>query len=351
MVDVLHLVDDPALGGVNRVLANQLPQLQGEFIHERRMVRTVRNLPPFEPAKVVCVHFTVSWAKLPYLIALRRQCPGKLVLVEHSYTGAYEEHCVPDKKRFRSMLRLAYGLFDQVVAVSYGQAAWLRSADLVPFDRLTTIRQCVDLTAFLDVPLPPVRSGPLRLGSYGRLVTQKGYDILIEAMRLVDPDSAELHLAGHGPDAELLLAQASRLPHVFIETAFVNPVHFLAKVDAIILPSRWEAYGVVAVESRAAGRPILVSDVDGLSEQTREGAGLCMDASSPRAIAAAIKCLVRGDFPLLVSRARRSVNGHFEHFIQEWRNLTADLLQSQHVGEPEIQFSLSVTEELARLAG
>jgi glycosyltransferase involved in cell wall biosynthesis len=270
-------------------------------------------------------------------------------LVEHSYTGAYEEHCVPDKKRFRSMLRLAYGLFDQVVAVSYGQAAWLRSADLVPFDRLTTIRQCSDLTAFLNVPSPRAHSGPLRLGSYGRLVAQKGYDILIEAMRLVDPDNAVLHLAGHGPDAELLLTQAAGLSHVFIDTAFVNPVHFLAEVDAIILPSRWEAYGVVAVESRAAGRPILVSDVDGLSEQTRDGAGFCMDASSPQAIATAIECLVRQDFPSLVNRARRSVNSHFEHFIQEWRNLTTDLLQSHSAGEPEIQFSLSVTEELARL--
>ena len=327
MVDVLHLVDDAALGGVNRVLDNQLPLLQGDLRHGRQIVRTTWAVPNRVTAKLVCVHFTVSWAKLPYLLALRWRCRGKLVLIEHSYTRAFERHCVPNKTRFRLMLRLSYSLFDHVVAVSYGQAEWLKAAKLVASDQLTTIQPCVDLSKFLDMPPPQGRTGPLRLGSYGRLAPQKGLDILIEAMRLVDPHVAELRIAGNGPDARALLAQAQGLPHVHVEAAFVDPVAFLAKVDAIILPSRWEAYGVVAVESRAAGRPILVSPIDGLVDHLREGAGFRIDGEGSVAMAAAIKRLAEVDLGPLADFERHAVEHRFADFIQHWRALVAMLLQ------------------------
>jgi D-inositol-3-phosphate glycosyltransferase len=327
MADILHLVDDAALGGVNRVLDNQLPLLQGEMQHGRKTVRTIWAIPARTAAKIVFVHFTVSWAKLPYLIALRLRCRGKLVLVEHSYTRAFERHCVPNQTRFRLMLRLAYGLFDHVVAVSYGQTEWLRAAKLVGPERLSTIQPCVDLSQFLTLPLPQRQAGPLRLASYGRLAPQKGLDILIEAMRLVDPQVAELRIAGKGPDAKALLAQAQGLPHVHIEPAFVDPVAFLAEVDAVILPSRWEAYGVVAVESRAAGRPILVAPIDGLVDHVREGTGFCIDGTGPAAIAAAIESLAKQDIRPLAYTERALVEHHFQNFIQHWRFLVTHLLQ------------------------
>lgn len=38
----------------------------------------------------------------------------------------------------------------------------------------------------------------------------------------------------------------------------------MQSVDFVAIPSRWEAFGLVALEARAAGRPIICSDIDGL---------------------------------------------------------------------------------------
>ena len=326
---VLHLIDDPALGGINRVLETQLPALEGHYRHVRQVVDSrVPFCQKFE-AEIIVVHFTISWAKLPYLIALRARFSGPLVLVEHSYTAASERHCVPHPKRFRVMLRLGYRLFDRVVAVSHGQAEWLQAARLVLPERLRVIPQCLDLATFGFVPPSLRRHGVIRLGAYGRLVPQKGFDLLIEAMRLIPQDAAVLTIAGYGPDGDALQRQASDLPTVTVYPGKVAPAEFLATVDAVVIPSRWEAYGVVAVESRAAARPILVSAVDGLPEQIKHGGGVAMDASSPALIAAALQHFMGLDIPSMGQAARESVSGHFQDFLNGWHSLIDELTPSK----------------------
>ena len=51
-----------------------------------------------------------------------------------------------------------------------------------------------------------------------------------------------------------------------------DPVAAMAAVDAVAMPSRWEAYGLVAIEALAARRPLLVNDIDGLSDHIACGA-------------------------------------------------------------------------------
>lgn len=328
MPAVLHLVDDPGLGGVNRVLDSQLPRLQGRVRHERRVVRSVGTLPGRVDADMVVVHFTASWAKLPYLMALRQRCGGPMVMVEHSYTAAYEAACVPDRRRFRAMLRLAFGLFDRIVAVSHGQAAWMREAGLAP-GRLVAIPQSLDLAELERLPLPARRDGPVRLGAYGRLAPQKGFDRLITAMRAVSPERACLHLAGFGPEAARLQALAGGMPHVHVDVGVAAPSRFCAGVDAVVVPSRWEAYGLVAVEARAAGRPLLVSAVDGLPEQVCPDWGMTVDAADAAALARGLARLAGADCTALGKAARASVAGHYERHLEAWRDLVDTLLPAQ----------------------
>jgi hypothetical protein len=93
MPQVLHLIDDTGLGGVTRVLADHLPRLAGRFSHQVLTVGANWRLPPRISADIVVVHFTLSWAKLPFLLALRLRAPrARLVLVEHSYTASYDSN-------------------------------------------------------------------------------------------------------------------------------------------------------------------------------------------------------------------------------------------------------------------
>lgn len=326
MAQVLHLIDDSGLGGVTRVLADHLPRLAGRFTHEVLTAATRWRLPPRISADIVIVHFTLCWAKLPFLLALRlRAGRARLVLVEHSYTARYEQQCVRHLRRFRTLLRIGYRLVHRVVAVSHGQAAWLQQAALVAPARLVSIPQACDTSAIANLPTVAATARPLRLGAYGRYVPQKGFDILIEAMRRVSPDVATLELAGYGPDLAALQAAAADLPHVRIGGPINGPNSFLARVDAVVIPSRWEAFGLVAAEARAAGRPVIASLADGLIEQIDPSWGILFIPEDPDQLAAAIISLAAQDLAAMGEAARASVVTALARTIDRWKVLLREL--------------------------
>ena len=113
------------------------------------------------------------------------------------------------------------------------------------------------LAAFLDEP------GPLVV-YFGKLIEQKGVQVLLEAMRGID---AKLIVVGFGPYRPALEAAAPP------RTLFTGPlehrhlVHLLPLADVTVVPSIFpEAFGMVAAEAAAAGSPPLVARHSGLAE-------------------------------------------------------------------------------------
>jgi glycosyltransferase involved in cell wall biosynthesis len=106
-------------------------------------------------------------------------------------------------------------------------------------------------------------TGPLVL-YFGKLIEQKGVQVLLEAMRSLD---ARLIVVGFGPCRAALEAAAPP------RTLFTGPlehrhlVHLLPLADATLVPSIFpEAFGMVAAEAAAAGSPPLVARHSGLAE-------------------------------------------------------------------------------------
>ncbi|MGI4954410.1 MAG: glycosyltransferase family 4 protein [Janthinobacterium lividum] len=175
--------------------------------------------------------------------------------------------------------------------------------------------------------LPPAsrQAGPLRLGAYGRYTAQKGFDLLIAAMRLVPPHVASLDLAGYGEDAAALHRAAAHLPHVRVHGPCDGPARFLAGIDCVVVPSRWEAFGLVALEARAAGRPVIATAVDGLVEQMALSWGELVPPNDPVALAAAIHRMAARDLAPMAAAARRSAEGRQERKVTAWRDLLLTL--------------------------
>jgi glycosyltransferase involved in cell wall biosynthesis len=99
---------------------------------------------------------------------------------------------------------------------------------------------------------------------FGKLIEQKGVQVLLEAMRNID---ARLVVVGFGPYRAALEAAAPP------RTLFTGPlehrhlVHLLPLADATVVPSIFpEAFGMVAAEAAAAGSPPLVARHSGLAE-------------------------------------------------------------------------------------
>jgi glycosyltransferase involved in cell wall biosynthesis len=99
---------------------------------------------------------------------------------------------------------------------------------------------------------------------FGKLIEQKGVQLLLEAMNGID---ARLVVVGFGPHRTALEELASP------RTLFTGPlehrhlVHLLPLADVTVVPSIFpEAFGMVAAEAAAAGSPPLVARHSGLAE-------------------------------------------------------------------------------------
>ncbi len=338
MITVAHLSNDAALGGVTRFLDALGRRLSPRIRQCRYAVRPERALPPKIDDDIVVLHFTMSWSKLPFLLALRARGGSRpVVLVEHSYSAAFERTYVKAPWRFRLMLRLSYALCDRVVAVSYGQAAWMRRARLLAATKLTVISPFTDCGDLADLPYPQGTRGPLRLGAYGRYCAQKNFPLLIAAMTHVDPASATLTLRGFGPDETALRTAAAPLPHVAVGDKIDDLAAFLETVDAIVVPSIYEPFGQVALEARLAGRPVIVADVDGLPEQVEPDAGFVFAHDNEIALAADIVAMAdvraRGNWSFVCRAARRSAAAHLPSGAEAWTALLQQLQPHRASGD------------------
>jgi glycogen(starch) synthase len=103
----------------------------------------------------------------------------------------------------------------------------------------------------------------------GRLVYQKGPDLLIEAMKTVcrNHRDAKLIVAGDGDMRQFLMERARDLPAAFVgyipDSEYIR---LLNACDLVVIPSRNEPFGLVLLEAWSAEKGVVASNVGGLSE-------------------------------------------------------------------------------------
>ena len=183
----------------------------------------------------------------------------------------------------------------RAIAVSEPVAAHLRSlARQLPID---VIPNGVDLARFR--PGVGVRGDLLRVGFMGRLVPNKGPDVILraiaEAVRLgVD---LELSIAGAGPEEKNLRHLASDLGvehRVRFEGHRPDPEAWLRDIDVLVRPSLTEGMPLGLLEAMAVGVPVIASDIPGNAWLIRAtDAGLLIPVGDHEALARALASLWR----------------------------------------------------------
>ena len=158
---IVHLFDDAALGGVTRNLdLFKHPAIDRRYqtvIEEAHPAWSIA--PRFVDAAIIVVHFSMSWRTLPFLYSLASlNAQAKFVLVEHSYSREWEEMHVPERNRFRSMLRLSHKVFDRVISVSEDQAKWLGEATGLKTPKCQVVYPWSNVDGLLQMPRPSSRS-------------------------------------------------------------------------------------------------------------------------------------------------------------------------------------------------
>lgn len=127
---------------------------------------------------------------------------------------------------------------------------------------------------FRRIPTPPEAERDRDLVFVGRLVSDKGVDILLDAMALLSREGLALRLAiaGDGPEMTRLRGQAARLG-IGSRVAFLGTrtgedlVRLLNRHRVLVVPSRYnEPFGIVALEGIACGCAVIGSEGGGLKD-------------------------------------------------------------------------------------
>jgi glycosyltransferase involved in cell wall biosynthesis len=123
----------------------------------------------------------------------------------------------------------------------------------------------------------------------GRLVRQKGQDLLVPAWEVAHPEGSELVLVGPGdptPLRELAPTEWSRSISWRGEQQDVE--RWLAAADVLVVPSRYETVALVVAEAMACGIPVVTTRFNGAEETVTDGplpaGGAVVDLGDMRAL-------------------------------------------------------------------
>jgi glycosyltransferase involved in cell wall biosynthesis len=151
-----------------------------------------------------------------------------------------------------------------------------------------------------------VASDPRRSGAHpfilavGRLVPQKGFEVLIDAFALLADDPMfdwNLVVAGDGPEMGALSDRVARMKlsqriTLVGRTDRRTTTDLFTSAALFVLPSRHEPFGIVVLEAMAASTPVIATAVGGVPEFVEDGVnGLLVPAGDVRALAYAIRRL------------------------------------------------------------
>lgn len=172
--------------------------------------------------------------------------------------------------RTRYALRM-YRLAEYVVAVSDGAFDGIRAIAGLSAESGETIYNGIDVEGIVTmsaVALPEEHrhwfDGPV-IVAVGRLHPQKGFDVLLRALlRLGDlGHRPQLVLLGSGPqrnDLEMLAREFGIWEQVHFAGFQSNPYAYMARSSLVVVPSRFEGFGLVIAEALAAGAPLIATD-------------------------------------------------------------------------------------------
>ena len=191
--------------------------------------------------------------------------PSVILGIKHVHT----EHNTYNKRRSISMIYpfeyLIYNSLDHIICISEPTRFELLS--YMPSIKLENISVIENGTKIYKHKVRDFKKKKLDLLILGSLTFKKGIDLFIQTLPPLLHRINKVRIIGSGPEKENLIQLTKKLS---LET-YINfipytedPLTYIYMSDVGVIPSRWEGFGLVAVEMRSSGLPILISDTPGL---------------------------------------------------------------------------------------
>lgn len=238
----------------------------------------------------------------PYAAALAKRTRTPLVLSAHGETFMDDHDVFGTSALMRASLRRAIASAAVTTGCSEQVLADLR-------DRFGLTDGVVVPNGVGPVPAGPavgttpagvdLPEGPVVLG-VGRLESTKGFDLLLEAVAGLQAEpSPVVVIGGVGSQRDALLAFAERLglgARLRLVGALDEAaVHaWMCRAEVVVVPSRKEAFGIVALEAWRAGTPLVATTLGGPASFVTDGVdGVLVDPVNTAALGNAVGDLLR----------------------------------------------------------
>lgn len=183
-----------------------------------------------------------------------------------------------------------------------------------------------------------------RVVSVGRLVRVKGFDLLVRALPLTTR-VRDVLLVGDGPER-------ANLEQLAAELGVADRVEFLGRVPAdqvravmeeaavVVVPSRREAFGIVALEAWASGTPLIATSTGGPAGFVTDGTdGVLVDPEDTAALADAMdRVLASPSWAAdLAANGSRAVRGFtWGRVADDYEQIYAAVTAHQTAGDPAV---------------
>jgi glycosyltransferase involved in cell wall biosynthesis len=178
----------------------------------------------------------------------------------------------------------------------------------------------------------------IRICGVGRLVREKGFDILVESISILRSKGYDVtcDIYGDGPEAEVLNKQIIDIgvSRSVILKGIKEAVRMsLPSYDVLVIPSRSESFGITALEAFDASVPVVASDIEGLRELVVDRySGLSFMPDDPRSLANALRELLLSENlrQSLISNGHQVLNKYLpcKAFLDSYREFYAQALKT-----------------------
>lgn len=265
--------------------------------------------------------------KSPDMVHVQYMAPGLLPIIAAKFARVplvlATVHYPGTPHGFVAHLLLRFGAFltDCFTCVSEAaEKSWFGDSFLIDLEKPTdfsgrrhlTIPNALDVDVIdkaLATELPRVIETALKLegkiivGTVARLSREKGIDNLLKAFASIKKKISHSHLliVGDGNQRDNLQSLARQLGidnsiTWMGQLSWVEAVKCMSLMHVVIVPSRFEGFGLTAVEAMACGKPVAASNVDGLSEIIEEGiSGLLINSEDSMAFAKTVTALLKDE--------------------------------------------------------
>lgn len=237
---------------------------------------------------IILAHSSIWAGYVASLIKEKYAIP--YILIEHRSRFARDIEATQKMIRewYFPYIRNSLTYADRIVTVSEAIDNQLISISPGIRNKITTIPNLIDTDLF-HPPIIPREKQPFVFLGFGILEDVKGFDILIEAFaNFVKKNDGEFYLriGGRGGKYRKLQALSRKFGveelvtlHGYVPRTEVRREMELANL--FILPSRFEAFGVVLIEAMATGCPVISTYSGGPESIIKEHSGLLVEPEDP----------------------------------------------------------------------